>query len=532
MIRELTHEQETIIEFIRVGEGNLLIGALAGSGKTSTLIESLKHAPQKSVLMCAFNKKIAGELTLRMPPCPRGSFWKAMTFHALGLKIVQTHGRFDIKPEATEELVNVATQTLHEAADDEPFKASFQMRRAAVRLLRILKETRTEQHLAITEIINEGLTHDVFGKIDSSQFNATAKIVQLAYKNGLDLKARGSIDFCDMVWLPVVLDLEPSVRYQAVYVDEAQDLSLPQFSLIRKLVAPNGRLIAVGDLSQSIYQWRGAMGETVWKTMKEELGAVELPLTTTFRCSRAVVKAANTIVPELKARDEAPEGSVSEISFGDLAETLKRDRVESFVLSRDNANLLHTAMHLWRSRIAFELTAGKEIVDPLFDIIDRLSRRGDALESKASFRIALTTWATAEMAMAEKTHASAWADRIEQQEAMLKMMLDYAEPRAFRDVLTSIAAGESSRLTLSTVHKVKGLEASRVYLLKQTFAYYRISAQLEIEVDAWRRERLRERLRSIPPEESNLLYVAITRAKLDLIWVKMSGGVGLLTGAR
>jgi len=505
---KLTAEQNSIIELVASGKDNLLVSALAGAGKTSTILMSLASLPQKTALLCAFNKRIADELTARMPPCPKGSVWKAQTFHAIGLQTVSHHRRgIEVNKEATEDLINdaIALFVKHGKPAD---KISFQGRRAAVNLLRTLKEIHVNREVFHDHVVKVGYEYDLFGKISGEEIDRTVSTVRLAYKASQDLKNRKSIDFCDMTWLPVVLDLAPPSRYQTVFVDEAQDLSMPQLLLVKKYMAPNGRIIAVGDKNQGIYSWRGAVGDYVWNEMREVFKAKSLPLTTTFRCSRAVVKQAQQIVPTLTAREDAPQGSISSCTFEQLAGLLKAAwEIHTFVLSRNNADLLQTALHLWKSGVGFQLAAGKEIVEPLYEIIDKLDKL-----SKARFSSSLATWFAVEMSRAEKANASAWAERIEQQYGMLSVMLQYAEPVSFKKVLGDILGLSISAIILSTVHKVKGLEADRIYLLKQTFARYQVG-------------------RKKPPtqEDLNIEYVAITRAKQDLIWVDMPGGVDVIT---
>ncbi len=508
-MREPTEEQRAIFDFVHRGAGNLIVEALAGAGKTSTALESLKYIPQRSVLFCAFNKRNAVDLEEKMPPAPKGYFFKSQTFHAIGLGILKSvRGyRFEVDPQSTERLVN-------EAAGEFEAKIPFAVRRAAVKLLRTCKETCTER--AITRVVVEATGHNYnhFGKLDIEDIGKCVRVVVAAYTMGADLKRRGAaravvpIDFVDMTWLPVVLEIPPPNRYQAVFVDEAQDLSLPQLALVKKMIAPNGRIFAIGDRNQEIYDWRGAVGSLVWTQLRTEFKAETLPLSTTFRCARAIVKQANTLVPSLRPREGAGEGEVRKLAFHGLAEDLQTAD-DAFVLSRTNADLLMAALTLWSAKVNFQLAAGKEIVEPLYEIIDRLDKK-----SKERFSSSLVIWFQVEMSKAEKAHATAWADRVEQQHAMLSMMLAFAEPTQFKQLLADILANEEATTILSTVHKAKGLEADRVYLLKQTFA----------------RHKPREVWMTKPIEQSefNVEYVGITRARNELVWVDMPDGMDLV----
>jgi len=490
-----TSEQQAIFEYAKTGKGHLIVEALAGAGKSTTALECVKYLPQKSVLFTAFNRRIADELVERMPQAPRGSVFKAMTFHAMGLKIVSSQKvwpKFEVNAQATEKLVN---ETIEHHAD----RVGFAVRRAAVKLLRQVKEMTTAKHALVGPTTALGHTYDLFAKLSPDEIPQCVRIVQAAYLRGHEqITQRTEIDFVDMVWLPTVLGLVPPSRYQVVVVDEAQDLSFPQFELIKSLVAPGGRLFAIGDRNQELYGWRGAAGDQVWRQLKE-MGAQSMPLTTTFRCGQAIVAEAQKLVPALRARPDAPEGRVRSLPFVKVPDELKDWSISTFVLSRNNADLLHTALALWQEQIEFQLVAGQEIIQPLVEIVDRLDK-----STPERFTASLTTWYTVEMKKAEAAHASAWADRVEQQFAILTIMPGYVEPRKITAVLKSLLEPKVTAISLSTVHKAKGLEADRVYLLKQTFARYQ----------EWRRE---------PPdqEELNCEYVAVTRARVDLIWVDL-----------
>lgn len=83
-----TVEQEKIFRFFNSEQNNGIIDAVAGSGKTSTLIEGIKHLPiNKKILFCAFNKKIQTEISQKVQNFSRPVFVK--TTYALGLNILK-----------------------------------------------------------------------------------------------------------------------------------------------------------------------------------------------------------------------------------------------------------------------------------------------------------------------------------------------------------------------------------------------------------------------------------------------------------
>lgn len=510
-----TDELKAILDYLRVGNGHLLIDALAGTGKTTALLEALAVIPQKSVLLCAFNKRTADELATKILLKKRkGSVFAAATFHSAGLRILNRHKRLQIDNRATEGLVNDACMMA-----DGKMSISFKGRRAATQLLRMTKETFSGPEATYEGTMELGIAYDLFASIASpDEISNIVYVVQRAYDLGLNLDKRDSIDYCDMTWLPVVLELKPPSRYQAVFVDELQDLSLLQWELVKSLVAPGGRIVGVGDTHQQIYAWRGSIGPKIWTDLVETCGAKHLPLTTTFRCSTVVVQQAQQLVPALQAipynpgdptAPKAPDGSVTTVEYNELRGRLARAWEEdTFVLSRTNADLLQVALDLFSADVPFRLAAGKEIISPLIEILDKLDKT-----TAPRFRASLITWFNAETMKAEKLGSSAAADRIEQQFSMFAVLLDFAEPSDMKVMLDELA-GETiaiTAITLSTVHKAKGLEADRVYLLRQSFHRHQ----------TWRAEKKL----TIEPEELNIEYVAITRAKHHLIWVNMPDGL-------
>ena len=518
MTFELTSEQRAIVERIRTTKDNLILDALAGTAKTTTLLEAMKIIPQRSVLLLAFNKRIADELVSRMPKMPRTHAVHVKTFHAQGLAILKRHyPKLEVSADATEAIINRAAGAA----------ISFKMRRASVRLLRTTKETAAIRDGAVAppdsdELLALGYEHNIFGpKMSDREIGLAVEVVRDAYTLSLDLANLECIDFCDMVWAPVALRLDPPSRYQCVIVDELQDISEPQFEMLRMLMIPTGRFIASGDRKQQIYDWRGSMGERAWSIAREELNAQELPLTMTFRCATSIVEAAHELVPELRAMPDALPGSVSRCSRGDLPRMIAQgpsEGIHTFVLSRRNDDLLDCALFLWRERVGFQLIAGKDMLAPLFDLLDyKLD-----LRSRAQFVQTLDAWRALEIAKAEKANATAWAERIEEQSSMLTRALAYAEPTRIKDLLAKILAPNQSGVLLSTVHKVKGLEAERVFLLEQSFARHRPNI-FDTVIEAAELDHLAIFVsQAYPQEELNIEYVAITRAKEHLIWVDLA----------
>jgi len=527
---QLTDEQSAIVEYVRRGQGDLLIEAIAGSGKTFAILEALKVIPQRSILICAFNRKIADELKARAK-APAGAAMHIDTFHAIGKRIISQHfPKLRVDKNATEMLI---TKT----AGDRPL--GYAVRRAATRLLRQYKELDSCDVDAVHEVEDfekVGQTYELFDKLTSGAVDEVIALAMSAYTASHDPENLEAIDFCDMIWMPVALDLTSASRYQAILVDEWQDISEPQLELIRRLRAPvvlvpgkpgqkqMGRLIMAGDGRQAINGWRGAVAQTVRNMMLDECGATTLTLSTSWRCSKAVIAEASGLVHGIRAAPDALEGSITHVGLNDVPRMIFQgysETIHTFILSRNNKSLLDTALLLWREGVRFQLNAGQEMLKPLFELLDLLD-----LRDAPRFKVSLLKWHAEQTARANaaETVSIAFVEALDERRDMLLAAVHYGEPSGLRRLFQSILEPGKTGVLLSTVHKVKGLEADRVFLLKQTFARWKDNPKDEFDQnDEERMVQLSDWVdRSPSSEDLNIEYVAITRAKEHLIWVDMN----------
>lgn len=523
MIENPTDEQRAIIDYVAKGEGNLVVDAKAGTGKTTTLLAALAKIPQRSVLICAFNTRIAEELQAKLPQMPRGYNVQVKTFHAQGLKLIKDHYRhLEVSKTGTEDI-------LRKAVGEGSKNLAFQVKRAAVNLLRCVKENvATPSPPSQQKMLSLGVEHGILDKLSDSASKLVFEIVHDGYIMSLDLANRETIDYPDMIWAPLACRLQPKSRYLAALVDEFQDISEPQFEMIRSLMAPKSRLLAVGDPQQEIYQWRNSMGARAWTIARDEMKARVLPLTITWRCDTAIVEQANQLVPELRARPNAGAGLVNSIDWKAMPGVIQHeaDLASTYVLSRNNRWLLSAALFLWRKRVPFELNAGKEMLDPLIKLIDDVLD----LRDRDQFLSSLQKWHVEMIATAERANAPSAADRADEIRAMLEDVVREIEPTKIKRMLYDMMTPNASGVLLSTVHKVKGLEADRVFLLRGTFERHNENTckpcngsgeDSDGNRRCWKCGGSGVWDREIPQEELNIEYVAITRCRQHLIWVDL-----------
>jgi superfamily I DNA/RNA helicase len=294
------------------------------------------------------------------------------------------------------------------------------------------------------------------------------------------------IDFADMIFLPV-RNGWLTKQFDLVVVDEAQDMTTAQLEIAQGVC--RGRIAVVGDDKQAIYAFRGADSDSLDR-LKAELGASELGLTTTYRCGKAIVERAQQLVPDFFAGEQNPEGEILELALSKLTtEAILGD----FILSRLNAPLVSIAMTLLRNGKRTRI-AGRDIGAGLKALIRKMKAR-----SVPELLGKIAVWEKKEV---EKMRKAEREDRIEGIRDQAEMLISLAEnARSVNDMEARIEAlftddglGQAGVITCSSVHRSKGLEANRVFILADT-------------------------LRSHNQEEKNIEYVAVTRAKQTLVMV-------------
>lgn len=248
----------------------------------------------------------------------------------------------------------------------------------------------------------------------------------------------------------------------------------------------------------SIYGFRGADTDAM-PNIIARLNAKVLPLSITYRVPLSGVALANTLVPELEAAPNAKEGileSVSEYRFLDMV------RAGDLVLCRTNAPLVKPCFDLIRQgRKAVIL--GRDIGSGLIVLVQKIQKRervralGDTLEALNEYRrqeISKLMRAGKEMA------ADSLDDKIETIFALSDGCHTVADlERRIKDVFRDDAEG----VTFSTVHKSKGGEADRVFILKpELMPHPKATAPWELA------------------QERNCIYVSLTRHKEALYFVR------------
>lgn len=481
--------QIAILDWIRDGRGHAFVEAVAGSGKSSTLVMA-SEAISGSGIFLAFNRHIADELGAKLSHLPV----EVRTIHSLGFAAVRNRGR-------RVKVVSGKYRNILKALRDMPPRTPSADEIAAI-----------EQHgwpycdrlvdLVRSSLVDPSDRKAVQAVIDHHALDIHPTLHDLAIDLAREACQRGvaqadyAIDYTDMIWLPSVLRLT-SQTYAWVMVDEAQDLSPAQLDVVSRAVAPGGRVLAVGDRRQSIMGFAGADSESVNKIV-ERFDAKILPLSVCYRCPTSHLDLARGLCPQIEARPDAPAG---EVLTWDREGVTANVREGDLVICRRTAPLLKLAYECIAAGISAAVK-GRDIGVGLTKLVVAIGKRC----SWDGFCEGVDRWLDGEVeALAKRggdndSRIEALNDRAE----CLLTIYTAAKPVDAAAMVRAIDAlfnTERPSVVCSTVHRAKGLENGRVIVLD----YGRI--QLPAKRD-WQRS-----------QEENLEYVALTRAKQTLVLV-------------
>ncbi|MEU0462363.1 UvrD-helicase domain-containing protein, partial [Micrococcus luteus] len=256
--------------------GPLLVLAGPGTGKTTTLVESVadrvaRGGDPERILVLTFSRKAAVELRDRMAlrmgatRAPR-----ATTFHSFGYALVRAHQDSELFVEplrllsGPEQDVTVR-ELLAGQVDLEGLGLAHVRWPDELRACLTTRGFADEVRAVLARSRELGLGPDALGAFArrTGRPDWRAAAVFLAeYLDVLDLQ--GVLDYAELVHRAVLLAGRPEVaahlaaRYDAVYVDEYQDTDPAQVRLLHALAGGGRTLVAFGDPDQSIYAFRGA----------------------------------------------------------------------------------------------------------------------------------------------------------------------------------------------------------------------------------------------------------------------------------
>ncbi|HEX4500603.1 MAG TPA: UvrD-helicase domain-containing protein [Scandinavium sp.] len=472
---EATEEQTSIIEEALNCKDSLLINALAGAAKTSTLQFLCKYLPNDMpILSLAFNKRIAEEMQKRLP-----ANVAAMTLNSIGHRAWsgQTGRRLTVNKDKSYDFLKAHIGALSRRSQEVQYDM-FADTLAAIRQAKIagyIPESIGRKGLCTGEEFYSSLEEDCY-----------RDTVDAVLRQSIASSLEGVIDFDDQIYMPTLFGgVFP--RYPLTMVDEAQDLSSINHAMLEKLV-PN-RLMAVGDPWQSIYAFRGAITSSMQR-LKERFSMREMTLSVSFRCPQAVVRKAQSRVPHMKWAPWALEGAVS----ARAPWAINGDTSSTAIICRNNAPLFALALKLLRAGHGVQLI-GTDIGAGLLRTMKKFGP--DEMPRKDVLQ-AIERWTS------EKIDSGKPPGPIYDKAECFRVFAEYGETLRDAVAYAELLFKSKGPVQLLSGHKAKGLEWDFVYHLDP----WRIPSKWAKEPEALE-------------QELNVEYVITTRAKRELFLVNL-----------
>lgn len=473
--------QKAIFEWVKNCQpgSNLIVGAVPGSGKTTTLVEISKLLPtSKDSVFVAFNKAIATELGKKIPNIP------CKTIHSLGYAALGVHlpKRINVKGNKYSEIL----ESLYE--DPTLYEITGELDRYLN--LALLTMTDLDSHEDAVSLFEQ------YGFDDGNILN-NIPLIRNAIKMGVSVaKKRGIINFTDMIWLPVHLNIALP-KMDIVLTDETQDLNNLQLSFIQMMLKPTSNAIFVGDRNQAIYGFAGAQSNSM-DVIKFVMNAEELPLSICYRCPESHVELAGNVYPGIEARPNAPKGLIKTITQDEIGKYIAEG---DMLLSRVTAPLIKICFQLIAKKKRAKIV-GRDISGQLVQLLRRVRKVSSDYEKFHSSLDKVVQVSASRMK--HESSKQSLEDKAESLRVCYESWTEITSFAQFEEELNSLfnATDDKAPITLCTIHRAKGLEADNIFLLKDKLPLTYPKQQ------PW--EMVQER---------NLQYVAYTRAKKSLYLV-------------
>jgi len=535
LLDALDEEQRLAAESL-VGPTCILAGA--GTGKTRTITHRIAYGIAKGyysanrVLALTYTNRAAGELRARLRSLGVSGV-QVKTFHAAALAQLE-HFWPQFAGVPAPQVVESKAKLIAQAAAS----LSLKVDTVAVRELAAEIEWRKYSLKSLEEYAQQGRP-----KVSGITLEQNVAI-QEAYEAAKIKSQR--LDWEDVLILTVgLLRAEPLAlshvqqRYRFFTVDEYQDISPLQHELLDLWLGEHSDLCVVGDPNQTIYSFTGASSDYLYNFASRYKEANVFELTQNYRSTKQIVSAANRVVSETGLI--SPLRSVGEmgnpvqlLTFATQQEEVKsianeiKYQLDSGVKASDIAVLYRVngqseaiEKALSDAGIEYQLRGGERFfnrpeVQRAMNSI-KAEAKSAARPDKSTFELVSDICRSVGWTSREPDHAGPERERWDSLNALLAMVDELPEGSSIAEFATELEERQRSQheplkasVTLSTIHAAKGLEWSSVFVLGLTEGYLPIvyaSKPAEIA------------------EEKRLFYVAITRAKRNLVltWSKSDG---------
>jgi DNA helicase II / ATP-dependent DNA helicase PcrA len=552
----LSKHQKGVLDWVLFGQGNAAVNAVAGSGKSTTLVYAtialakLKELQPDDIRLVVFGRENSKDLRGKLVTA-LGNSWdgSTKTMHSMGFAALKEElgefaGRgYKYPPAGMGRIDNYKYHKICKAlgyADDRDRSnpGSMVTSKLVDKPSTFFKLVDFCRFQLVNFSANDGIDKlrqminhfgDQFDGVaqQNGELAAIAQALAKVLERGKQQAAQEKvIDFADQIWLPVVWHLNErswwhrDFTFRFMFVDECQDFNACQRQLSLMMAGDHGRLLYVGDRSQSIMGFAGADCES-FELIVEDANCIEMPLSVCYRCPKRHIELIQSEFPNIpiQAFENAPDGEIAIIKEDDLWNNDIPHHLQEgdLVLCRKTAPLISMCIKLISNGIAASVKGrdiGKSLIGELESVTKLMHqsvKRGfvNAPPSFLDFPDYLIQYRDNKIKGYQNLDNSeqlveALNDKVD---ALLVLFERYpfrgdidTGVKALTEVIESLFSDATSPITLSTSHRAKGLEADRVFIIQPS------SLPL-----VWNNQQLWQ-----ADQEDNLLYVTLSRSKKAL----------------
>lgn len=540
-----TYQQDILDFFLNNPQSNMLVNALAGSGKSTTACMLSEHS-KTSDLYIAFNASVVEEFKKKI----KNPKTKVMTMHSLAYSIMLYNVEQESKDsgekpkgfgsQRSKRTVSLDNFKPHKILDEEitkrygryiEFAKRVFLKDNYVNLYNLCRLTLTDMssNKDVSRLIDDHVLFLYYGDEgysapDISEITSTLKILDT--KSRQQFETQGVIDFTDMLWITFNKlkydnwEVPYWALYTNIYCDEVQDFSNIQLNFLKFIKRTKGRYVFIGDFHQAIYNFAGANAQAFNQIPKMFAPVETFDLPICYRCAKSHLSRVNREygIPILPC-DDAPLGFVKTIDKNKISDYAKAG---DMVISRKNKWIAEVVLDLARNGTPIFIEDKEMVVaikrqilsskctsvgtlekflqkvisnynKKLFEIVSKNVREGGHEEERLE-------------AVAETN------SKIDNTSFLLEILEGYLEHHASSDSVSKFSnfidkllntTPSPNCVRLCSIHKAKGLEATNVFVLNEAKINYDFRNSKEQNV-----------------QEKNLSYIATTRAKEGLYLVK------------
>lgn len=540
-----TYQQDILDFFLNNPQSNMLVNALAGSGKSTTACMLSEHS-KTSDLYIAFNASVVEEFKKKI----KNPKTKVMTMHSLAYSIMLYNVEQESKDsgekpkgfgsQRSKRTVSLDNFKPHKILDEEitkrygryiEFAKRVFLKDNYVNLYNLCRLTLTDMssNKDVSRLIDDHVLFLYYGDEgysapDISEITSTLKILDTKSKQ--QFETQGVIDFTDMLWITFNKlkydnwEVPYWALYTNIYCDEVQDFSNIQLNFLKFIKRTKGRYVFIGDFHQAIYNFAGANAQAFNQIPKMFAPVETFDLPICYRCAKSHLSRVNREygIPILPC-DDAPMGFVKTIDKNKISEYAKAG---DMVISRKNKWIAEVVLDLARNGTPIfiedkEMVGAikRQILSSKCTSVGTLEKFLQKVISNYNKKLFEIVSKNAREGGHEEEHLEAVAEansKIDNTSFLLEILEGYLENHASSDSVSKFSnfidkllntTPSPNCVRLCSIHKAKGLEATNVFVLNEAKINYDFRNSKEQNI-----------------QEKNLSYIATTRAKEGLYLVK------------